>query len=79
MLLLEAQHSALGRSKMVPETLSSDAAEAKSARQDSALSDPASHTSSGSSGGGVREVLTAQKRHPRVQVSPINMMVAVAL
>jgi hypothetical protein len=34
--------------------------------------------SSGSSGGGAREVLTAQKRQPRVQVSPMSMMVAVA-
>ncbi len=31
----------------------------------------------GSGGGGVRAVLTAQKRQPRVQVSPSSMMVAV--
>ena len=35
--------------------------------------------SSGSSGGGAREVLTAQKRHPRVHVSPMSMIVAVAV
>ena len=35
--------------------------------------------SSGSSGGGAREVLTLQKRQPRVHVSPISMMVAVAV
>ena len=35
--------------------------------------------SSGSRGGGAREVLTAQKRHPRVQVSPMSMIVAVAV
>ena len=34
--------------------------------------------SSGSGGGGVLAVLTAQKRQPRVQVSPSSMMVAVA-
>ena len=34
--------------------------------------------SSGSSGGGARLVLTEQNRHPRVHVSPITMMVAVA-
>jgi hypothetical protein len=34
--------------------------------------------SKGSSGGGVLAVLTAQKRQPRVHVSPISMMVAVA-
>eukprot|EP00978_Attheya_sp_CCMP212_P027058 scaffold90177_cov55-Attheya_sp.AAC.2 len=34
--------------------------------------------SSGSRGGGAREVLTAQNEHPRVQVSPMIMMVAVA-
>ena len=28
---------------------------------------------------GLREVLTEQNRHPRVQVSPINIMVAVAV
>ena len=33
--------------------------------------------SSGSAGGGVRAVLTAQKRQPRVQMSPSSMMVAV--
>ena len=32
----------------------------------------------GSEGGGALEVFTAQKRQPRVQVSPINMIVAVA-
>lgn len=31
-----------------------------------------------SSGGGARAVLTEQNRHPRVQVSPINIIVAVA-
>ena len=35
--------------------------------------------SSGSSGGGADDVLTAQKRQPRVQVSPISMIVAVAV
>ena len=34
--------------------------------------------SRGSNGGGALEVFTAQKRHPRVQVSPMSMMVAVA-
>ena len=33
--------------------------------------------SSASAGGGVRAVLTAQKRQPRVHVSPSSMMVAV--
>ena len=35
--------------------------------------------SAGSKGGGAREVLTLQNLHPRVQVSPINIMVAVAV
>jgi hypothetical protein len=35
--------------------------------------------SRGSSGGGARLVLTAQKRQPRVHVSPMSMMVAVAV
>ena len=35
--------------------------------------------SSGSRGGGLLDVLTAQKRHPRVQVSPISIIVAVAV
>lgn len=35
--------------------------------------------SRGSSGGGVLAVLTAQNLQPRVQVSPISMMVAVAV
>ena len=35
--------------------------------------------SSASSGGGADDVLTAQKRQPRVHVSPISMMVAVAV
>ena len=35
--------------------------------------------SSGSSGGGAFEVLTEQNLQPRVQVSPINMIVAVAV
>ena len=35
--------------------------------------------SAGSSGGGARLVLTAQKRQPRVHVSPISMIVAVAV
>ena len=35
--------------------------------------------SSGSSGPGFRDVLTEQNLHPRVQVSPINMIVAVAV
>ena len=33
----------------------------------------------GSSGGGAFDVLTEQNLHPRVQVSPISMMVAVAV
>lgn len=36
-------------------------------------------TSLGSKGPGCLAVLTAQKRHPRVQVSPISIMVAVAV
>jgi hypothetical protein len=35
--------------------------------------------SEASSAGGIRAVLTAQKRQPRVQVSPISMKVAVPL
>jgi hypothetical protein len=35
--------------------------------------------SSGSAGGGVRAVLTAQKRQPRVQVSPSSITVAVPI
>ena len=35
--------------------------------------------SSAAIGGGVRDVLTLQNRQPRVQVSPITMMVAVAV
>lgn len=34
--------------------------------------------SCGSRGGGLEEVFTLQKRQPRVQVSPMSMMVAVA-
>ena len=33
----------------------------------------------GSRGGGALEVLTAQNRQPRVHVSPMSMMVAVAV
>ena len=35
--------------------------------------------SKGSGGGGFASVLTAQNMHPRVQVSPSNMIVAVAV
>ena len=35
--------------------------------------------SSGSNAGGARDVFTAQKEHPRVHVSPIIIIVAVAV
>lgn len=54
-------------------------AEAMIALQGSACKNRMTLTSSGSRGPGFREVLTAQNRQPRVQVSPMSMMVAVAV